>query len=94
MRLNEKETASIREILRGADPAGKIILFGSRADDDRRGGDIDLFFESSRPMSLREKLLLEYRLSSTLDTKVDLLVKPAQEADRPIHRAARKGAPL
>ena len=35
------------------DPAGRIYLYGSRADDKRRGGDIDIYFQASRPIELK-----------------------------------------
>jgi predicted nucleotidyltransferase len=62
MRLSEFELRCIRETLLEADPSGKIYLFGSRIDDTGKGGDIDIFFESSRAFDPRAALTLEYRL--------------------------------
>lgn len=45
MRISEKERLAILEVLRRHLPANmeaKILLFGSRADDSLRGGDIDI----------------------------------------------------
>jgi uncharacterized protein len=53
MRLNSNELNTLRSILRTLDPAGHIYLYGSRADDQRRGGDIDVYLEASRPIDLR-----------------------------------------
>jgi predicted nucleotidyltransferase len=50
MRLTEAEVAVIKEaIQRRFSSVGRIILFGSRADDDKRGGDIDILVESDEP---------------------------------------------
>lgn len=76
------------------DPNGQAYLFGSRLDDNARGGDIDLYIELSRDIPLKESLRYEYRLNAQLDTKVDLLVKAPQDPDQPIHQIARQGQRL
>lgn len=46
MRLTEHEIAAIKAAAAEAFGAGTVVrLFGSRVDDARRGGDIDLHFE-------------------------------------------------
>ena len=82
---------SIRSLLGEIDPAGAIRLFGSRTEDSKRGGDIDIFFETSCLMSLKERLRLQYRLSSKCDVKVDLLVKTPEDDEIPIYEIARNG---
>ena len=94
MRLTSKELEAIRKVLNEADPQGRIYLYGSRADDTRRGGDIDVYFETSRQLSLKAALTLEYRLASRCGTKVDLLIRNPGQADKPIHAIARKGVML
>jgi predicted nucleotidyltransferase len=47
MRLTEDEVDVIKTaILRRFGSVHRIVLFGSRVDDEKRGGDIDLFVES------------------------------------------------
>jgi len=94
MRLTPHELNAIRQTLLEADSRSHIWLFGSRADDSRRGGDIDVYVETSLPISLRESLALEYRLTSLCGSKVDLLIKKPGQAEQPIHEVARKGVPL
>ena len=48
MRLSQSQCAAIREAVLIRDPNAQILLFGSRADDRRRGGDIDLLVLSDR----------------------------------------------
>lgn len=46
MRLSADEIAAIKEAAEGAfGPSVVVRLFGSRTQDHRRGGDIDLHFE-------------------------------------------------
>jgi len=43
MRLTEFEQKMIKKAFRESFGEGKIYLFGSRVDDTKRGGDIDLY---------------------------------------------------
>ena len=69
-----------------------IWLFGSRVDDNARGGDIDLYVETAddtnrldRYLESRQRL---FRLFG--DRKIDLLVRSRQRPASPIERIARK----
>lgn len=69
----------------------EVLLFGSRADDDKRGGDVDLLVRSPRP--LQRPVWLAARLAAHAERllggrRVDvLLLDPATEL-QPIHAAA------
>jgi len=91
MRLTDRQVNAIRVLLGQADPDGKIYLFGSRADDSKQDGDIDLFFETTIFLEMRARLQLEYRLSVACDSDVDLIVKTPRHAEQPIYAIARKG---
>lgn len=43
MRLSEKEVLFIKNIIKVKDPQARIFLYGSRIDDNLKGGDIDIF---------------------------------------------------
>ena len=94
MRLSPKETQAIRQVLLNEDPQGRIYLFGSRINDEKKGGDIDVFFESSKNLGLKTKLTLEYQLTTLCETKVDLLVKTPEQEEKAIFSIARKGIAL
>ena len=57
MRITSQQHEAIVKTVREFIPDGKVILFGSRADDARRGGDIDLFVETSAKPALESRLL-------------------------------------
>ena len=88
MRLSHHEQSAIKGVLSKFDPSGKVYLFGSRVDDQRRGGDIDLLFETERELSLKEELQARYQLELACDGRVDLLVKQKHSAPEPIHTIA------
>lgn len=44
IRLSGEQIATIRDVIRQeAGPGRRVRVFGSRLDDERRGGDLDLF---------------------------------------------------
>ena len=94
MRLSEHELAVIRNTLLAVDPKGKIVLFGSRTLDSRKGGDIDIYFETSERLDLATRLALEYKISALCDNKVDLLIKTPDLPEKTIFAIAREGIPL
>ena len=74
MRLSIEEAKSIRQCVLRFDPKAEVYLFGSRADDTRRGGDIDLLIFSKR-IGLRERLRLQSALEDALGLrKIDLVI--------------------
>jgi predicted nucleotidyltransferase len=88
MRLTEFEFIALRTIIGELDPAGRIYLYGSRANDNRRGGDIDVYLQASRAIDLKTRLLTQYRLQQACNTHVDLLVKNPQQPLQAIHQIA------
>jgi len=47
MRLSNKEIETIKNSVLALDANAHVYLFGSRVDDTKRGGDIDLLIEST-----------------------------------------------
>ena len=65
----------------------KIMLFGSRIDDFKRGGDIDLFIECDKSYNtFKNSIQFKSRLKSEIgEQKIDLIIKNFNESDdRPI----------
>ncbi len=98
MRLSALSVQTIKTIINQWDSNARIYLFGSRLDDNKRGGDIDLLIETSRPI---ENPAWEIaRLSSTLSRlmqgrKVDVVLDAPNLEQQAIHQQAKStGLPL
>ncbi len=93
VRLTNLEQQAIRAAVAARfGESARVMLFGSRADGQRRGGDIDLLVEvpDSTPHGLRETLALEVDLIRAIgDRRIDILVTAPTDAEQPIHRIAR-----
>ena len=90
MRLTAYQVEAIRQgIQRHMDPKARIWLFGSRVDDSRRGGDVDLYVEPATPPSLEASLQCKGALADALDLNVDLIVQQPGR-DLPIYRIAKQ----
>ncbi|MEX1081172.1 MAG: nucleotidyltransferase domain-containing protein [Halofilum sp. (in: g-proteobacteria)] len=94
MRLRDDEIRIIREEVRrtfGSDAT--VRLFGSRVDDTRRGGDIDLYIESpgdERVFRTQERRLRHALLTRLGDQRIDLVTAPPGGKGRPIDDVARR----
>lgn len=70
----------------------KIWLFGSRVSDQKRGGDIDLFLETPQNFleAWQHKMIALSLLQIQLgDQKIDLMIRSAEDADKPIYQIAK-----
>ncbi len=93
MRLTPVQLQLIKQVI--AEIAGndaKVILFGSRVDDNKRGGDLDLLIEL--PYNCENPAWLAARLSAKISRimmgrKVDILISSSNLLELPIHRQAK-----
>ncbi|GHC35261.1 nucleotidyltransferase domain-containing protein [Aidingimonas halophila] len=101
MRLTAYQCQVIRETVADCFGHGaKVYLFGSRADDTARGGDIDLLVETEMTDIndiVRAEIRCQVRIQQKLgEQKVDLLIDyPGRGEHPPIFAVAeRTGIPL
>ncbi len=66
MRLSDNDLKSIKSVFKEVFKKGEIYLFGSRVDDNLKGGDIDLYIICEDKKDILEK-------------KIDFLVKLKQK---------------
>jgi len=82
MRLTEKEKTVILQSLHRIDPKARVYLFGSRKDDNAKGGDIDLLICSSR-MTFAERIEFKKLVFSELaEQKIDILISVSEDEEK------------
>jgi predicted nucleotidyltransferase len=92
MRLSAAEIGAIREAVHCLDPGAEVYLFGSRADDSARGGDIDLLVVSDK-LGFREGLRLRTAILDQIGwQQLDLLVRRHDQLNEPLAAAVRETA--
>lgn len=80
MRLSNTSVDIIKSTLSKHLKDAHIFLFGSRADDTKRGGDIDLFVKTSQNVSLKEELFILAKLElNGIARKIDLVLDTPQK---------------
>lgn len=92
MRLSEFEKNAIKKLAEeyyGRE--AKVILFGSRIDDIRKGGDIDIFIETPLKKGLKDKLNFLVQLENSIgEQKIDLLIKSKNSIAKDIFDIAKR----
>ncbi len=92
MRLNERsKDIIVNTICNNFSEVFKIILFGSRADDGKKGGDIDLLVETPSAVSLAftEKINALAEIQAKLgEQRIDLITSCGVEDKRLIVKNA------
>ena len=95
MRLTPQQKNAILAAVGRQDPEARIILFGSRADDRAKGGDIDLLIISDR-IGLRQEWEIRRDILDEIGwQKLDLIVRGRNQLDSSIASVAMEtGIPL
>ena len=76
MRLTKQQTQIITQtVTRLAGMGTTVYLFGSRLNDQAKGGDIDLLIESDIPLTLIHRAQIKMELESQLGFPVDIISK-------------------
>lgn len=99
MRLTERQRTIIRDCaVQTFGPETSVRLFGSRLDDHKKGGDIDLLVES--PGLVENAGLTAARMSARIqmqlgERRIDILYTWPGYPQSPVHRSAlREGVVL
>jgi len=93
MRLTREQTLSILEIitrLTGEDAT--VSLFGSRLNDQARGGDVDLLIETENPLTLLDRARIKMHLEKRLGLPVDIITQSQNDTPTPFQRIAKSQA--
>ena len=91
MRLSKKEVEIIRDTISSIFGEATIYLFGSRVDETKIGGDIDLFVISDNA-TFSNKIKALSKLKMLLHKPVDIVLH--RDFNRDIEKEALKGIKL
>lgn len=76
MRLQRTEIDIIKSTLHETIDDAKVFLFGSRTDDTKKGGDIDLFVQTRKNITLKDELKILAQMEFRgIERKVDLIIQ-------------------
>lgn len=91
MRLKQNEINIIKSNILKYIYDAKIILFGSRVYDDKKGGDIDIFVETNQKVGLKQqiKILVDLEING-ISRKVDMILKTPESKEQPIFQTIYK----
>jgi len=91
MRLEKNEIFIIKSTFEKIFGSGDIYLFGSRIDDNKKGGDIDLYLITNYDFNkeLEFRILLQEKLG---EQKIDIVF--SKDKNRDIEKVALQGIKL
>lgn len=93
MRLKEYEQKAIVSTVKGLDQNAHVYLFGSRADDSKKGGDIDLLVMSTK-LTSDDKRTIKMKLYELIgEQKIDIVLA-ADDSDPFVKLALEGGVEL
>ena len=94
MRLSTDPVQAIRQTAQRVLGVGaRVSVFGSRAMDSGKGGDIDLLFETDALLENRAKVLCQLQGALTLalgERKIDVLLRDANTPPAPVFEIAKR----
>ena len=93
MRLTRNQIQAITQtVSRLADETAEVFLFGSRLNDQAKGGDVDLLIETCSPLTLLEQAQIKMELESLVSLPVDIIAQVRNTIHTPFQRIARANA--
>jgi len=93
MRISQGERQAILNAILCIDPDAQLWLFGSRVDDTKRGGDIDLAIHSTR-IDMKSRIRIRRAIVDSIgEQKIDIVVS-ADENEPFFKLATERGVRL
>ena len=93
MRIKKAEIKILKESVRESDPDAEIYLFGSRTNDQAKGGDIDILV-LSQSLTFKDQIKIKARIFNSLEEQAIHLVIARDMTDPFVRVALNEGVPL
>jgi hypothetical protein len=95
MRLTPDQISIIRDTTKRVAGLGATVsLYGSRLDDSKFGGDVDLLIESTPAVTLMQRASIKTSLEQQLNLPVDVLAASANMSSPFVNLARLQAQPL
>ncbi|MCP4177769.1 MAG: nucleotidyltransferase domain-containing protein [bacterium] len=95
MRLSKKQINAIKDSVYELDLNAGIYLYGSRVDNTKAGGDIDLLIISNQLSELKDKSKIRWKIYEKLgEQKIDILLSPKKIVNNFIKTVLEKAEKL
>ncbi|MFH1562438.1 MAG: nucleotidyltransferase domain-containing protein [Nitrospirota bacterium] len=80
MRISHEQIDILKKEIIAVLPDAIVYLFGSRADDNKKGGDIDIMILSNRKISWKEKAMIKWHYFGKFgEQKLDIISSTFKE---------------
>jgi uncharacterized protein len=91
MRISKEKVAFLKKQITAVYPDAEVYLFGSRVDDTKKGGDVDILVLTDTPskLSSNNRILISF-FKQFGEQKIDLLVE--NDAHKPFVKVALERA--
>ena len=74
MRISDEQIKQLKKNILSVLPNAAIYLFGSRVDDNKKGGDVDVMVLADRELGWKEKSLIKYEYFEKFgEQKIDIV---------------------
>jgi predicted nucleotidyltransferase len=74
MRISKEEVELLRKILADLDSEAKLYLFGSRVNDEKKGGDIDILIVSKKITKMDLRKIKREFFNKFGEQKIDIVI--------------------
>jgi len=93
LRLSEAQIEGIKKVVFDIFGKSEIYIFGSRVDDSKKGGDIDIYIiPENKEERFKKKIDTKIKLEDMLELPVDVVVH--YDFERLIEKEAIKGVKI
>jgi len=96
IRLHQEQQLTIKKLSSDFFNASKVLIFGSRADVNKKGGDIDIYIQTNKKENILKSKLSFLREFEKMfgEQKVDLLIDNGTKNKEIFEIAKREGIAL
>jgi predicted nucleotidyltransferase len=82
MRISDEQINFLKKEISAIEPSAEVYLFGSRIDDKKKGGDIDIMVLSNKKLPWKEKAKIRWHYFEKYgEQKLDIVSATFAEAN-------------